>query len=119
MNGKSIGKCILIGILGIGLVFGLGYVTMYLWNWLMPGIFGLKAITWCEAFGLLILGKLLFGGFRGKWGGHCGGCCHRGRGHWKSRLIDKWAQMTPEEREKFKKGFGGKCGYPEEEEKTS
>jgi len=115
MNGKKIGKGILIGILAIGAIFAFGYLTMYLWNWLMPGIFGLKTITFCEAFGLLILGKLLFGGFHKKWGGRCGGHgCHHGHGHWKSRWEDKWAQMSPEEKEKFKKGFGGKCWYPEE-----
>jgi hypothetical protein len=71
----------------------------------------LKMISYCEAFGLFILAKLLFGGLRGKWGGRCGSCCHGGRGHWKGRWENKWSEMTPEEREKIKKGFGGKCGY--------
>ena len=43
------------------LVFG--FVTMHLWNWLMPAIFGLKTITFLQALGLLVLGKILFGGF--------------------------------------------------------
>jgi hypothetical protein len=115
MKGKFIGKIILMVILGIGAFFAFGYLVMALWNHVMTSIFvSLPMISFCQAIGLLILSKILFGGFRGKWGGRCGGCgCGGGRG-WKSRWENKWSQMTPEEREKFKKGFGGKCGYPDE-----
>lgn len=34
--------------------------VMLLWDWLMPGIFGLREITWFEAWGLLFLSGLLF-----------------------------------------------------------
>lgn len=34
--------------------------VMLLWDWLMPGIFGLRTITWFEAWGLLFLCGLLF-----------------------------------------------------------
>ena len=34
---------------------------MFLWNWLMPAIFGLTIITFWQALGLLILSKILFG----------------------------------------------------------
>jgi len=54
-------------ILGVvfAVVFALvfGYVVMLLWNWLMPAIFGLGKITYWQAFGLVILAKLLFGAF--------------------------------------------------------
>jgi hypothetical protein len=43
------------------LVFGV--VVKLLWNWLMPPIFGLGEITYWQAFGLVILAKLLFGAF--------------------------------------------------------
>ena len=46
------------------------FVTMHLWNWLMPAVFGLQTITWLQALGLLVLGKILFGGFHR----HGGGC---------------------------------------------
>ena len=42
------------------LVFGV--VVMWLWNWLMPALFGLGSITFWQAFGILLLAKLLFGG---------------------------------------------------------
>jgi len=49
--------------IGFVLVFVLafGYVVQLLWNWLMPEIFGLKAITYLQAVGLLLLSRLLFG----------------------------------------------------------
>jgi hypothetical protein len=52
-------------VLGIGaaalfaLVFG--YLVMILWNWIMPAIFDLGTITYWQAFGLVILVKLVFG----------------------------------------------------------
>lgn len=41
------------------LVFGV--LVMLLWNWLMPLIFGLPEITYWQAFGIVILVKLVFG----------------------------------------------------------
>ena len=71
-----------------------GFVVTHLWNYLMPGLFGLRTITFWQAVGLMVLGRLLFGGFR------------PGRGEMKRR----WEQMTPEEREKFREGMRGRCG---------
>src|SRR5258708_6164083 len=89
-------KFILFAALGV-LVFG--FVVMQLWNWLVPSLFGLHTITFAQALGLLVLGKILFGGF------HRGG----GRGRWRSGMRERWAQMTPEEREKFRAGLH-RCG---------
>jgi hypothetical protein len=81
-----------------------GFAIMQLWNWLMPAIFGLKVITFVQALGLLLLSKILFGGFHRHGGG-------RGwkRGQWEAR----WAAMTEEEREKFRTGMKGRrgCGF--------
>jgi len=52
-------------ILGIGLLALLGLVTMALWNWLMPEIFGLKTIDYWQTIGLLILSCILIKGFGG------------------------------------------------------
>ncbi len=76
------------------LVFG--FVVMTLWNWLMPTLFGLPQIGFWQALGVFILSKILFGGFGG--GGRRGG--HPGR-----RMRERWAQMTPEERERFREGL--------------
>jgi len=77
------------------------FVVMWLWNWLMPVIFSLHAINFWQALGLLVLSRILFGGFRG----------HSGFGmHWRQRMMERWEQMTPEEREKFRTGLRGGCG---------
>ena len=77
------------------------FAVMWLWNWLMPVIFGLHAISFWQALGLLVLSKILFGGFRGRPGFG---------GHWRQRMIERWEQMTPEEREKFRAGMRRGCG---------
>jgi hypothetical protein len=78
-----------------------GFVVMRLWNWLMPALFGLHPIHFWQAVGLLILSKILFGGFRGRAGRHF---------YWRRRMMERWEQMTPEERERFRQGMRGRCG---------
>lgn len=53
-------------------------------------------LTLTETFGLLLLAKILFG-FGGKGGG---GNQHKWQ--WKHRLINKFENMSPEDRERFK-----------------
>jgi hypothetical protein len=48
-------------ILGAGLLFLFGLVTMALWNRLMPEIFGLKPLTYWQAWSVLALGCIVFG----------------------------------------------------------
>lgn len=53
---------ILVGIVLITLIcFLSGWITMLLWNWLVPAIFGLGTITFWQALGLIILTNLIFG----------------------------------------------------------
>ncbi len=59
-NKKHFAKGILFGIIFIVL---LSFVVFLLWNWLMPVIFGLRTISIFQAFGLLVLSKILFLGF--------------------------------------------------------
>lgn len=42
------------------LTFLFAIPTYYLWNWLMPEIFGLKTITFIQAFGINMLTGSLF-----------------------------------------------------------
>jgi len=61
---KIIGFVIL-GITGaIGLALLLGYAVMLLWNWLMPDIFGFVEITFWQAVAIIVLARLIFGGFK-------------------------------------------------------
>ena len=55
-------------ILGAGLFFLCGWVVMLLWNWLMPEIFGLKTLTYWQAWGVLALSCILFGRIGGSGG---------------------------------------------------
>src|SRR3979411_3363265 len=67
-------KCILRGlkfVLFAALAaFVFSFVVMSLWNWLTPTLFGWHAISFWQALGLLVLSKILFGGFRGRPGPH-------------------------------------------------
>ena len=95
-------KFVVIAIVAVALF---GFVTLHLWNWLLPGLFGAKLIGFQQAVGLVVLSRILFGGFRGRPGGG---------GHWRHRMMDRWEHMTPEEREKFRGGMRGRCGHREE-----
>ena len=98
---------IIIPICVIGGILGFGLIVMYLWNALMPHLFSLGQITYCQALGILILSKILFGGFKGRG---CGCRCGRG-GRWgKGReWKDKWMSMSEEERAKFKEEWKNRC----------
>jgi hypothetical protein len=78
-----------------------GFLLMSLWNWLVPTLFGGRLITFWQALGLLILSKILLGGFRG---------FPRRDWSWRRRMMQRWEQMTPEEREKFRQAMRGRCG---------
>lgn len=96
---RKVAGIILIVIAGF---FIFGSIVMLLWNALMPAIFHLPVISFWQAVGLLLLSKLLFGGFRGGGG-------WRDRGQWKNRMQQRWMNMTPEEREKFKQEWKDRC----------
>jgi hypothetical protein len=71
----------------------LGVVVMVLWNAVVPALFtGAHPIDYLHALGLLVLSRILFGGFRGHGGWH------------RRRHFARWQAMTPEEREKFMRG---------------
>ena len=87
-----------LAILGILLfVFIGGEIVMHLWNWLLPALFGWRQITFWQALGLFALCRILFGdlGMRVR-GSH--------RSNFRRRVAERWEQMTPEEREKFRQG---------------
>jgi hypothetical protein len=78
-----------------------GELVLHLWNWLVPALFGWRQITFWQALGLLVLCRILFGGF----GGH-----GHNRSKWRRPTSERWEQMTPEEREKFRQGLRSRCG---------
>jgi hypothetical protein len=81
----------------------LGLVVMALWNAVIPGLFvGSRPIDYLHALGLLVLTRILFGGFRGRSGWHQ-------RRHWR-----RWEAMTPEERDQFRKTTSSGCKRTED-----
>jgi len=86
---------------------GLVWAVSALWNWLMPSIFGLHAISYWQALGLMALSWILFGGLRG---------CGAGRGSWRYDMRRRWGRMTPAEREEFVKGLNSRWARTESPE---
>jgi hypothetical protein len=95
----------LLGMLAMAAVFGT--ITMWIWNALLPPLFGLPVLSWLQAAGLLVLCRVLFGGitgglrpFGGLGGGREGANLFRGR----------WNAMSDEQRqhlaEEIKKRHG-------------
>jgi hypothetical protein len=103
--------------LGALALIGLGYLVMSLWNMLVPVLFSGPVITFWQAVGLFVLTKLLLhsSGFNR----HHSYYMNRGRHyHWKARMEEKLASMTPEEKEKFMQKWGRHCrpGFWEQED---
>lgn len=71
--------------LGILAFLAVAYVVMRLWNWLVPGAFNGPRLQYKYALGLLLLSRILFGGF-GPRGGHGWRHGHPGGGQrWEHR----------------------------------
>ena len=96
-------KGLMILIFGAIAVAVFGFIVMGLWNAILPAVLGVKAITFIQALGILLLSKILFGGFGGGRG-------WRGSQAWKQKMKQRLDNMTPEEREKFKSEWKNRCG---------
>ncbi len=89
-------RAILIPIGIAALVLALGLLIMFLWNSILPGLFGWHTITFWQGVGLFVLSRILFGGFKGQ---------HHARFH---EGMHRW-HMNPEEREKMRAEWKNKC----------
>ena len=101
MKRNWVAKGVRIALFALLFVTVFGFLVMQLWNWLIPAVFGWHPISFWQALGILVLSKILFGGFHGRHGGHM---------RWRSRMMERWEKMTPEEREKFRESMRGRCG---------
>ena len=92
-----------LGILAMLLfVFIGGQIVLHLWNWLLPPLFGFRVINFWQALGLLLLCRILFGG----WGHHGG----HGRSHFRRRMEERYGNTTPEEREQMRQRMRERFG---------
>lgn len=89
-----------VAIMLVIIVAGFTPAVLFLWNWLMPTLFGLHTITFWQSLGLIGLSWILFRGpmFGGRDFGSGGG------------MRRRWAAMTPEQREQFRRGMQTRCG---------
>jgi hypothetical protein len=92
---------ILIGIAAIALFT---FVVMSLWNAILVPVIHVSAVSFWQAAGILLLSKILFGGFRGG-GRRFGGP----RFQMRHDMKEKWQNMTPEEKEKMKQEWRQRC----------
>ena len=83
-------------------IFVGGSLVMYLWNWLLPPMFGWRQLTFWQALGMLALCRILFGGL---------GLHGRGHSNMRRRMQERCEHMTPEERERFRQGMREKWGF--------
>jgi hypothetical protein len=94
------------------MVLLLGLAVMLLWNAILPEALHAGRLEYGQAVGLLVLCRVLFGGFggpfRGRWP-------RNGGPAWR----DKWTKMTPEEQERFKTEWQRRCGRKSNESGAS
>jgi hypothetical protein len=77
-----------------------GGAVMLLWNGVLVQIIHVGMISFWQAVGLILLSKILFGGF---------GPGHRSHfGPW-SHNRHKWMHMSEEERAKFREEWKNRC----------
>ena len=83
-----------------------GALVLLLWNWLLPPLFGWRELSFWQAVGLLALCRILFGGF-----GRHGSVRSQIHRRVADRMAERWEHMTPEEKERFRQGIRGRCGF--------
>ena len=75
-----------------------GVVVLQLWNWLLPPLFGVPAVTFWQALGILALCRILFGGF---------GDPTRDRAEPRRGTAERWQRLSPEEQEQLRQSASG------------
>ena len=89
--------------IGLAAIALFGFIVMGLWNAILPAVLHVGVISFWQALGILLLSKILFGGFHGGW--------KNGRRHqWKEKMNEKWMNMSAEEKEKFQQEWKSRCG---------
>lgn len=86
----------------------LGFLALFtfavhaLWNGVLVNVVAVKAVSYWQALGLLVLAKILFGGFPGRRGGGP---------RWRGRMTAKqWQSMDPAQREQMREEMRRRFG---------
>ena len=92
-----------LAIMGMALFIALGgAIVRWLWNWLLPPLFGWHTITFWQAVAMLALCRILFGGL---------GLHNSAGSRARRRMMERWEAMTPEERERLRQGMREHFGF--------
>lgn len=98
-------KVLMVLLFGTAAIFLFGFIVMSLWNAILPAVLHVGVISFWQALGILLLCKILFGGFHGGRG--------RGPRGWggpmKGNMREKWMNMSDQEREQFKQQWKNRC----------
>ncbi len=86
----------------VAALFGLSAAVMLLWNALLPGLVHAGTIDYWQAMGLLILCRILFGGFHFRPG-------HRRGPFGQHPFRQKFMSMSEEQKSKFREEWKGRC----------
>lgn len=99
---RAVAKGVAIAVAVIVFIAAFSWVVMLLWNYVVPPLFRGPAVGYWQAFALLVLCRILFGGLRGLRGS---------RGHWRRHMWrERWESLTPEERARLRERFMERCG---------
>jgi hypothetical protein len=86
-------------------VCAFGVLVMFLWNAVIPDLFGGPSLSFWQAAALLLLSHILLRGWS-PWRQKNGWKHDR----WHQRFEKKLAAMNPEDRERFKEEWHRRCG---------
>lgn len=98
-------KVLMVLLFGTAAIFLFGFIVMNLWNAILPAVLHVGVISFWQALGILILCKILFGGFHGGRGRGPRGWGDKMRGN----MREKWMNMSDQEREQFRQQWKNRC----------
>jgi hypothetical protein len=88
----------------LGFVAVLTLAVYGLWDGVLTDVLNVKTITYWQALGILVLARILFGGFPGRRGGPF-------RPPWRRHMMMKrWQSLTPEQREEMREEMRRRFG---------
>ena len=96
-------RFIMFPLIGIAFAAIASAIVMLLWNAVLPPLLNVSVIGYWQALGLLILSRILFGGFHHAWHDH----------HRPHLSRARWLRLSEEEREHLREHFRSRCGWSE------
>lgn len=95
-------------LLFIAMLLLLSAIVMVLWNAILPPLMGVNRINYGQSVGLLILCRILFGGFR------FGPPRDRRPFGPPNAMREKWMNMSDEEKAQFRSEWQKRCRPPQQ-----